>query len=170
MFPTSVRWSAGSVNLDLSNAKRSMVCTLRQTISQKSALSAQRCGKFRRQHTLANGVTVNHVTGIEAVLPDGRVVEFGGKISPAADTDLAGFFVGRRNDWNRHPDHGGLSRLPESVATLLAIFNTVDDAGECGLSQSRPRHHPAALRDLDDGARVVEDILMPVIQDSGAVL
>src|SRR5437899_6452022 len=44
-------------------------------------------------HTLAYGVTVNHVTGVKVVLPDGRVVRFGGK-SDVAGYDLTGLFVG----------------------------------------------------------------------------
>ena len=34
-------------------------------------------------HTLKYGVTVNHVLGVEAVLADGRIVQFGG---PAEDS------------------------------------------------------------------------------------
>src|SRR5438105_3109429 len=45
-------------------------------------------------HTLKYGVTVNHVLGVELVLPDGRLVQTGG---PAADNpgyDLTGVIVG----------------------------------------------------------------------------
>ena len=38
-------------------------------------------------HTLMHGVTVNHVTGVEVVLPSGEIVQFGGKApSPTATT------------------------------------------------------------------------------------
>src|SRR5512146_2582696 len=45
-------------------------------------------------HTRLHGVTVNHVTGVEVVLPDGEVVHFGGKAAESAGYDLTGFFVG----------------------------------------------------------------------------
>src|SRR5690349_16707322 len=45
-------------------------------------------------HTLAYGVTVNHVTGIEVVLSDGRVARLGGKCAEHAGYDLTGFFTG----------------------------------------------------------------------------
>ena len=45
-------------------------------------------------HTLAYGVTVNHVTGLEVVLPSGEIVNFGGKAARAGGYDLTGFFVG----------------------------------------------------------------------------
>src|ERR1700729_2201265 len=41
-------------------------------------------------HTLAHGVTTNHVVGLEAVLMDGTVIEIGGKELDAAGYDLAG--------------------------------------------------------------------------------
>ena len=54
-------------------------------------------------HTLMYGVTVNHVTGVEVVLPDGEIVHFGGKTAESAGYDLAGFFVGiGRNAGHRH--------------------------------------------------------------------
>src|SRR5271169_6151269 len=45
-------------------------------------------------HTLMYGVTVNHVTGLEVVLPDGEIVQYGGKAAENAGYDLTGFFVG----------------------------------------------------------------------------
>ncbi|MCU1295398.1 MAG: linked oxidase domain protein, partial [Bryobacterales bacterium] len=44
-------------------------------------------------HTLAYGVTTNHVIGLEAVLPDGSVVEFGGKELDAPGYDLTGLLT-----------------------------------------------------------------------------
>src|SRR6187401_2289487 len=45
-------------------------------------------------HTLKYGVTVNHVLGVEIVLPDGRVVELGGTAEDQTGYDLTGLFVG----------------------------------------------------------------------------
>jgi glycolate oxidase len=44
-------------------------------------------------HTLSYGVTTNHVLGLEAVLPDGSVVEAGG-LEDEAGYDLAGLLTG----------------------------------------------------------------------------
>src|SRR5664279_5453749 len=45
-------------------------------------------------HTLLHGVTVNHVTGVEVVLPSGEIVQFGGKAAESYGYDLTGFLVG----------------------------------------------------------------------------
>src|SRR5947209_7766917 len=45
-------------------------------------------------HTLKYGVTVNHVLGLEFVLPDGRVVRTGGPVEGAPGYDLTGVIVG----------------------------------------------------------------------------
>src|SRR2546422_1599739 len=45
-------------------------------------------------HTLKYGVTVNHVLGLEIVLPDGRVVETGGPVEDSPGYDLTGVTVG----------------------------------------------------------------------------
>jgi glycolate oxidase len=45
-------------------------------------------------HTLKYGVTVNHVLGVEAVLADGCVVQFGGPTEDPVGLDLVGAIVG----------------------------------------------------------------------------
>ena len=45
-------------------------------------------------HTLAYGVTTNHVTGLEVVLSDGTIVRLGGKALEGEGYDLVGAFVG----------------------------------------------------------------------------
>ena len=45
-------------------------------------------------HTLAYGVTTNHVLGLELVLPDGTVVETGGKEPDLPGYDLTGLLTG----------------------------------------------------------------------------
>src|SRR5437762_4108697 len=45
-------------------------------------------------HTLKYGVTVNHVLGVEMVLPDARVVRLGGPAEDAPGYDLTGVVVG----------------------------------------------------------------------------
>src|ERR1700730_1630532 len=80
-------------------------------------------------HTLKYGVTVNHVLGVELVLPDGRVVQTGGPTEDNPGYDLTGVIVGAEGTfgvvtkvWVR------ITRNPEAYRTLLGVFETVDDA------------------------------------------
>ncbi|HEV3203355.1 MAG TPA: FAD-linked oxidase C-terminal domain-containing protein [Gemmataceae bacterium] len=80
-------------------------------------------------HTLKYGVTVNHVLGLELVLPDGQVVQTGGPVEDSPGYDLTGVIVGSEGTfgvatkiWVR------LSRNPQAYRTLLGVFETVDDA------------------------------------------
>lgn len=80
-------------------------------------------------HTLKYGVTVNHVLGLEMVLPDGRVVVTGGPVEDAPGYDLTGLIVGSEGTfgivtkvWVR------ITRNPDAYRTLLGVFETVEDA------------------------------------------
>ncbi len=80
-------------------------------------------------HTLKYGVTVNHVLGLEFVLPDGRVVQTGGPTEDNPGYDLTGVIVGSEGTfgiatrvWVR------ITRNPQAYRTLLGVFETVDDA------------------------------------------
>src|SRR4051794_39539403 len=80
-------------------------------------------------HTLKYGVTVNHVLGVELVLPDGRVVQTGGPTEDNPGYDLTGVVVGSEGTfgvaakvWVR------ITRNPEAYRPLLGVFETVDDA------------------------------------------
>ena len=101
-------------------------------------------------HTLLYGVTVNHVTGLEVVLPDGDVVHYGGKTAESAGYDLTGFFVGSEGTLGVVTAATvKLLRRPERVATLLGIFETVDDAAKTVSAITAAGITPAALEMLD---------------------
>jgi glycolate oxidase len=124
-------------------------------------------------HTLAQGVTVNHVTGMEVVLPSGDVIEIGGKAADAIGYDLAGFFTGSEGLLGVVTKIiVKLTHLAESVATLLAIYNTVDDAAQTVTSITGEGITPAALEMLDGlTLRAVEDATHAGFpKDSAAVL
>src|SRR5437764_12571555 len=79
-------------------------------------------------HTLKYGVTVNHVLGLEVVLPDGRVARTGGPAEDQPGYDLTGVLVGSEGTfgvitkvWVR------VTRNPEAYRTLLGVFETEDD-------------------------------------------
>ncbi len=165
----------GVVNLDLSNAverdgfyfapdpSSQKACTIGGNVAENSG----------GPHTLAYGVTVNHVTGLEVVLPDGRVVEFGGKAAEAAGYDLTGFFVGSEGTLGIATKITvKLTRLPEFVATLLAIFDRIDDAAQTVAAITAEGITPAALEMLDGWTlRTVEEAMHAGYpMDSGAVL
>ncbi len=81
-------------------------------------------------HTLAYGVTVNHVLGLELVLPDGSVVETGGTECDTPGYDLTGLLTGSEGTMALITRVTlRLVRKPEAVKTALAIYNSTDDAG-----------------------------------------
>lgn len=124
-------------------------------------------------HTLAQGVTVNHVTGLEVVLPSGEVIQLGGKATDAAGYDLTGFFVGSEGLLGIVTKITvKLTRLPEFVTTLLATYNTVDDAAQTVTAITGEGITPAALEMLDGVTlRAVEDATHAGYpRDSAAVL
>src|SRR5260370_14452818 len=124
-------------------------------------------------HTLAMGVTVNHITGLEVVLPDGRIVEFGGKALDSCGLDLTGFFVGSEGTMGVATTITvKLTKLPEAVATLLGIYNTVEDAANTVVAITQSGVTPAALEMLDGWmVRCVEEnVHAGYPMDAGAVL
>jgi len=113
-------------------------------------------------HTLAYGVTTNHVTGLEIVMPeDGRVVRIGGKAAEPLGYDLAGLMVGSEGTLAMVTEITvRLSRTPEAVKTLLAVYDAVDDATESVVEITRRGITPAACEMLDGWTlRTVEDFV-----------
>src|SRR5258706_10716250 len=80
-------------------------------------------------HTLAYGVTTNHVMGLEVVLPDGSVIRTGGKAPDAPGYDLTGLMVGSEGTLGIVTEViVRLMRAPEAVKTLLGVFDSIDAA------------------------------------------
>lgn len=80
-------------------------------------------------HTPKYGVTVNHVVGLEVVLPDGEVVEFGGKAQDPPGYDLTGVFVGSEGTFGICTKITvRILRKPEAVKTLMGVFESIEDA------------------------------------------
>jgi glycolate oxidase len=103
-------------------------------------------------HTLKYGVTVNHVLGLEVVLPNGEVVTLGGPCAESPGYDLTGLFVGSEGTfgictkiWVR------LTRDPAAYRTLLGVFETVADATEAISGIIAAGIVPAALEMMDQG-------------------
>ena len=124
-------------------------------------------------HTLAYGVTTNHVVALELVLPDGEVVRVGSAQGDAPGYDLTGLFVGSEGTLALVTEITvKLSRQPEAVKTLLAIFDSVDAAAETVVDVTARAIIPAACEMLDGWTlRVVEDFVHAGFpRDSAAVL
>ena len=110
-------------------------------------------------HTLKYGVTVNHVLGVEAVTTDGEIGNFGGPAPSAYGFDLVGGLVGGEGTlavvtgvWVR------LTRDPQGMRTMLAVFDTVDAATTTISEIIAAGIVPAALEMMDQGiVRAVEE-------------
>ncbi len=101
-------------------------------------------------HTLMYGVTVNHVTGLTVVLPSGEVVRFGGKAAESNGYDVTGFMVGSEGTVGIVTEITvRLLRRPERIATLLGIFETIDDGAKTVAAITAAGITPAALEMLD---------------------
>src|SRR5712692_11655539 len=101
-------------------------------------------------HTLKYGVTVNHVLGLEFVLPDGRVVRTGGPVEDNPGYDLTGTMVGSEGTFGIATKIWvWITRNPEAYRTLLGVFETVDDATNTISDIIGAGIVPAALEMLD---------------------
>lgn len=124
-------------------------------------------------HTLAYGVTTNHVGALELVLPDGEIVRVGSKHGDVAGYDLCGLFVGSEGTLALVTEITvKLSRKAEAVKTLLAVFETIENASQVVVEITASGITPAACEMLDGWTlRVVEDYIHAGFpRDSGAVL
>ncbi len=101
-------------------------------------------------HTLKYGVTVNHVRGVELVLPDGSVIKTGGITEENPGYDLTGVIVGNEGTFGIATKViVGLTRDPEAGRTLLGVFDSVDSATETVSGIIAAGIVPAALEMLD---------------------
>ena len=101
-------------------------------------------------HTLAYGVTTNHVLGLEVVLADGKVIHTGGKAWEHPGYDLTGVLVGSEGTLGIVTKIiVRLMRLPEAVKTLLVIYERTADATHTVADITAQRITPAALEMMD---------------------
>jgi glycolate oxidase len=101
-------------------------------------------------HCLKYGFTTHHVLGLEVVLPDGSLVQLGGKTLDAPGYDLVGAFVGSEGTLGVATRITlRILRRPESVRTLLAAFASTDAAGEAVSGIIAAGIVPAAVEMMD---------------------
>jgi glycolate oxidase subunit GlcD len=117
-----------------------MACTIGGNVAENSG----------GPHCLKYGMTVNHVLGVEVVLPTGEMVTLGGGGVDAPGYDLLGVFVGSEGTFGIATKATlKLTRLPQSIKTLLAEFMTVTDASRSVSEIIAAGILPAALEMLD---------------------
>ena len=101
-------------------------------------------------HTLAYGVTTNHVLGVEVVLDDGAIVWLGGEVPDTPGYDLCGILVGSEGTMGIVTKVAvRLMQTRESVRTLLAIFDEMDHATSTVVDITSAGIIPAALEIMD---------------------
>ncbi len=124
-------------------------------------------------HTLAYGVTTNHVVSLEVVLPDGTLIEIGGKEIDLPGYDLVGLLTGSEGTMGLVTRIGvRLMRQPETVKTMLAIFSAPEAAGNTVGELTARQILPVALEMFDGPMiRMVEEATHAGYPpDAGAVL
>lgn len=82
-------------------------------------------------HCLKLGMTSNHILGMKVVLPDGELVTIGGKSLESPGMDLCGLIVGSEGLLGVVTEATlRLLPKPQSVKTVLAAYDAVEQAGE----------------------------------------
>jgi len=145
----------GVVNLELNMALAKHGCfyapdPASQRVSTMGGNIAENAGG---PHCLKYGVTTNHVLGLEVVLSDGSVARLGG---PALDTpgyDLTGAFVGSEGTFGLVTEITvRIMRKPETVKTMLAIFDKIEDAADTVSAIIAAGIVPTTLEMMDQAA------------------
>ncbi|WAL58612.1 glycolate oxidase subunit GlcD [Thermocoleostomius sinensis] len=112
-------------------------------------------------HCLKYGVTTNHVVGLKLVLPDGTIVDVGGKIPEQPGYDLTGIFVGSEGTLGIATEVTlRILKAPEAIHVLLADFTSVEAAGQAVSDIIRSGIIPAGMEMMDNfSINAVEDVV-----------
>src|SRR5471030_2517724 len=101
-------------------------------------------------HTLAYGVTTNHVVALELVLPDGAVIQTGAAEPDLPGYDLTGLLTGSEGTMALVTKVTvRLIRKPELVKTILAVYDSSEDAGRTVAEITARCITPVAVEMLD---------------------
>ena len=109
-------------------------------------------------HCLKYGTTTNNVLGVELVLPDGEIVRIGGKALDNAGYDLLGVVTGSEGLLGVITEVTvRLLRKPERAQALLAVFKTVEAAGQAVADIIAGGMVPAGMEIMDHLAIVATE-------------
>ena len=124
-------------------------------------------------HCLKYGVTTNHVLGAEMVLYDGTVVWVGGGSQDNPGYDLTGLLVGSEGTLGLMTKVIlKLLKAPETVKTMLAVYDAIEDASNTVSAIIAEGIVPATLEMMDHVVMkaVEESIQAGYPLDAAAVL
>jgi glycolate oxidase len=110
------------------------------------------------------GVTKDYVLGLEVVTPTGDILRVGGKtIKNVSGFDLVRLFAGSEGTLGVITEITvRLVPLPEAKRTLLAMFDTLDDAAEAVSSIIKHRIIPTTLELMDHKSMELIESFKPV--------
>ncbi|MFO7461855.1 MAG: FAD-linked oxidase C-terminal domain-containing protein [Desulfatiglandales bacterium] len=142
----------GVITLDLQNMllKKGFVYAPDPASQKVSTLGGNFGENSGGPHCLKYGVTTNHVLGAEVVLYDGTVIWTGGKSQDNPGYDLTGLLVGSEGTLGIATKVMlKLIPAPEKVKTMLAIYNTIEDASNTVSAIISEGIVPATLEMMD---------------------
>ena len=144
------RVQPGVVNSDLSVAvahtglhfapdpSSQKACTIGGNVSENSG----------GPHTLAYGVTTNHVLGLEVVLPNGELVRLGGSALDSTGYDLTGLFVGSEGTFaSGHRNYGEADPLAGDDQDAAGNLRSSGRCHRNGGRNYRSRNYSRSVRD-----------------------
>ncbi len=152
---------AGVTNLELQNALAPLGFYFApDPASQKVATLGGNVGENSGgPHCLKYGVTTNHILGMTLVLADGQVVRVGGPDLDPPGYDLRGLLAGSEGTLAIITELVvRILPLPESVLTLLVVYDDVADAARSVSDITAAGIVPATLEMMDAAVmRAVEE-------------
>ena len=152
----------GVITLDLQNhlLKQGFVYAPDPASQKVSTIGGNLGENSGGPHCLKYGVTTNHVLGTEVVLYDGTVVWTGGKSQDHPGYDLTGLLVGSEGTLGLLTGIVlKILRAPEAVKTMLAIYDTIEDASNTVSAIIAEGIVPATLEMMDN-------LIMKAVEES----
>jgi glycolate oxidase len=165
----------GVITLDLQNQvlKQGFIYAPDPASQKVSTLGGNVGENSGGPHCLKYGVTTNHVLGLEAVLDDGTVIRTGGKARDCPGYDLTGLLIGSEGTLCIVTKMIlRLLRAPEAVKTMLAIYDTIEDASNTVSAIIAEGIVPATLEMMDNVVMIAveESVRAGYPLDAAAVL
>ncbi len=110
-------------------------------------------------HCFKYGVTTNYILGMQIILADGRAISLGGRALDVPEYDFTGLMVGSEGTLALMTTIiTRLTRNPPGVKTMMASFDSIEQAGDAVSAVITAGLMPATLEMMDRAMmRIVED-------------